>query len=217
MRLSQYPINTLKEIPAEAELISHQLMLRAGLIRRLAAGLYSWLPIGLRVLQKVERIIREEMNRAGALEIVMPVIQPAELWQESGRWQAYGPELLRFKDRHERDFVLQPTSEEAITELARSELKSYRRLPVHFYQIQTKFRDERRPRFGIMRGREFVMKDGYSFHADYADLEREYRNMYDTYTRIFTRLALKFRAVAADTGAIGGTGSHGFPVLAASD
>src|SRR3569832_1684945 len=208
MRLSHYPINTLKEIPAEAELISHQLMLRAGLIRRLAAGLYSWLPIGLRVLQKVERIIREEMNRAGALEIVMPVVQPAELWQESGRWQAYGPELLRFKDRHERDFVIQPTSEEVVTDLARSELKTYRRLPVHFYQIQTKFRDERRPRFGIMRGREFIMKDGYSFHADAADLEREYRNMHDTYTRIFRRLGLRFRAVAADTGAIGGTGSH---------
>src|SRR6059058_425706 len=155
MRLSQYPINTLKEIPAEAELISHQLMLRAGLIRRLAAGLYSWLPMGLRVLQKVERIIREEMNRAGALEIVMPVVQPAELWQESGRWQAYGPELLRIVDRHERDFVIQPTSEEVITDLARSELKSYRRLPLHFFHIQTKFRDERRPRFGVMRSREF--------------------------------------------------------------
>ena len=170
----------------------------------------------MRVLRKVENIVREEMNRAGAMELVMPVVQPAELWQESGRWQAYGPELLRFKDRHERDFVIQPTSEEAITELARAELKSYRRLPVHFYQIQTKFRDERRPRFGIMRGREFVMKDGYSFHADYADLQREYRNMHDTYTRIFTRLGLKFRDVAADTGAIGGTGSHEFHVLADS-
>ena len=191
-------------------------MLRAGLIRRLAAGIYTWLPLGLKVLQKVEAIIREEMNRAGAVELVMPVVQPAELWQESGRWQAYGPELLRFKDRHERDFVLQPTSEEVITDLARGELKSYRRLPVHFYQIQTKFRDERRPRFGILRGREFVMKDGYSFHADHADLEREYRNMHDTYTRIFTRLGLRFRAVAADTGAIGGTGSHEFHVLADS-
>jgi prolyl-tRNA synthetase len=170
----------------------------------------------MRVVRKVENIVREEMNRAGALELVMPVVQPAELWQESGRWQAYGPELLRFKDRHERDFVIQPTSEEAITELARAELKSYRRLPVHFYQIQTKFRDERRPRFGIMRGREFVMKDGYSFHADYEDLQREYRNMHDTYTRIFTRLGLKFRDVAADTGAIGGTGSHEFHVLADS-
>ena len=167
-------------------------------------------------MRKVEAIVREEMNRAGALELAMPVVQPAELWQESGRWQEYGPELLRFKDRHERDFVIQPTSEEVITDLARGELKTYRRLPAHFYQIQTKFRDERRPRFGIMRGREFVMKDGYSFHADYADLEREYRNMYDTYTRIFSRLGLRFRAVAADTGAIGGTGSHEFHVLADS-
>jgi prolyl-tRNA synthetase len=206
----------LKEVPAEAEVVSHRLMLRAGLIRRLAAGIYTWLPLGLKVLRKVETIVREEMNRAGALELSMPVVQPAELWQESGRWQAYGPELLRFKDRHERDFVIQPTSEEVITDLARSELKSYRRLPLHFYQIQTKFRDERRPRFGIMRGREFVMKDGYSFHADYADLEREYRNMHDTYTRIFTRFGLKFRVVAADPGAIGGTGSHEFHVLAES-
>ena len=216
MKTSKFFITTLKEVPAEAEVISHRLMLRAGLIRRLAAGIYSWLPLGLKVLRKVEAIIREEMNRAGALELVMPVVQPAELWQESGRWREYGPELLRFKDRHERDFVIQPTSEEVVTELARGELKSYRRLPVHFYQIQTKFRDERRPRFGIMRGREFVMKDGYSFHADYASLEREYRNMYDTYTRIFTRLGLEFRAVAADTGAIGGTGSHEFHVLAES-
>ena len=191
-------------------------MLRAGLIRRLSAGIYTWLPLGWRIVRKVENIVREEMNRAGAVEMIMPVVQPAELWQESGRWQAYGPELLRLKDRHERDFVIQPTSEEAITELARAELKSYRRLPVHFYQIQTKFRDERRPRFGIMRGREFVMKDGYSFHADYADLQREYQNMHDTYTRIFTRLGLKFRAVAADTGSIGGTGSHEFHVLADS-
>src|SRR5688572_32345170 len=170
----------------------------------------------MRVLRKVEEIIREEMNRAGAVELVMPVVQPAELWQESGRWQAYGPELLRLKDRHERDFIIQPTSEEVITELARGELKSYRRLPVHFYHIQTKFRDERRPRFGVMRAREFTMKDGYSFHADYPDLQREYQNMYDTYTRIFTRLGLKFRSVAADTGAIGGTGSHEFHVLADS-
>jgi prolyl-tRNA synthetase len=216
MKTSKFFIATQKEVPAEAEIVSHRLMLRAGLIRRLSAGIYTWLPLGLRIVRKVETIVREEMNRAGALELVMPVVQPGELWQESGRWQAYGPELLRFKDRHERDFVMQPTSEEVITDLARSELKSYRRLPVHFYQIQTKFRDERRPRFGIMRGREFVMKDGYSFHADYADLEREYRNMYDTYTRIFTRLALRFRAVAADTGAIGGTGSHEFHVLAES-
>ena len=216
MKTSKFLITTLKEVPAEAEVVSHRLMLRAGLIRRLSAGIYTWLPLGLKVLRKVEAIIRDEMNRAGALELVMPVVQPGELWQESGRWREYGPELLRFKDRHERDFVIQPTSEEVITELARGELKSYRRLPVHLYQIQTKFRDERRPRFGIMRGREFVMKDGYSFHADYADLEREYRNMYDTYTRIFTRLGLRFRAVAADTGAIGGTGSHEFHVLAES-
>jgi prolyl-tRNA synthetase len=216
MRTSKFFIATQKEVPAEAEIVSHRLMLRASLIRRLSAGIYTWLPLGLRVVRKVEAIVRAEMNRAGAIELAMPVVQPAELWRESGRWQAYGPELLRFKDRHEREFVMQPTSEEVITELARSELKSYRRLPVHFYQIQTKFRDERRPRFGIMRGREFVMKDGYSFHADYRDLEREYRNMYDTYTRIFSRLALKFRSVAADTGAIGGTGSHEFHVLAES-
>jgi prolyl-tRNA synthetase len=216
MRASKFFVATLKEVPAEAEVISHRLMLRAGLIRRLAAGIYTWLPLGIRVLRKVEAIVREEMNRAGAMELAMPVVQPAELWQESGRWREYGPELLRFKDRHERHFVLQPTSEEVITDLARAELKSYRRLPVHFYQIQTKFRDERRPRFGIMRGREFVMKDGYSFHADYADLQREYRNMHDTYTRIFGRLGLRFRAVAADPGAIGGTGSHEFHVLADS-
>src|SRR6266540_6127000 len=216
MKTSKFFIATQKEVPAEAEIVSHRLMLRASLIRRLAAGIYTWLPLCLRVLRKVEAVVREEMNRAGAMELSMPVVQPAELWQESGCWQSYGPELLRFKDRHERDFVIQPTSEEVITELARAELKSYRRLPAHFYQIQTKFRDERRPRFGIMRGREFVMKDGYSFHADYADLEREYRNMHDTYTRIFTRLGLKFRAVAADPGAIGGTGSHEFHVLADS-
>src|SRR5258707_289579 len=216
MRASRFFVATLKEVPAEAEIVSHRLMLRAGLIRRLAAGVYSWLPAGLRVQRKIEAIVREEMNRAGAVELSLPVVQPAELWQESGRWSAYGPELLRFKDRHEREFVIQPTSEEVITELARAELKSYRRLPVHFYQIQTKFRDERRPRFGIMRGREFVMKDGYSFHADYADLEREYRNMHDTYTRIFTRLGLKFRAVAADPGAIGGTRSQQTHALAGS-
>ena len=216
MKTSKFFISTQKEVPAEAEVISHRLMLRAGIIRRVSAGIYTWLPLGMRVLRKVEEIVRSEMNRAGAVELAMPVVQPAELWQESGRWQAYGPELLRLKDRHERDFVIQPTSEEAITDLARAELKSYRRLPVHFFQIQTKFRDERRPRFGIMRGREFVMKDGYSFHADYADLQREYRNMHDTYTRIFTRLGLQFRDVAADTGAIGGTGSHEFHVLAES-
>ncbi|MCC6212066.1 MAG: proline--tRNA ligase [Burkholderiales bacterium] len=216
MRSSQHFISTIKEAPADAELVSHKLMIRAGMIRRLAAGIYTWMPVGLRVVRKIEAIVREEMNRAGATELSMPVVQPGELWQESGRWSAYGPELLRFKDRHERDFVIQPTSEEVITEIARAELRSYRRLPVHFYQIQNKFRDERRPRFGVMRGREFIMKDGYSFHADYADLEREYRNMYDTYTRIFTRMGLKFRAVAADTGAIGGTGSHEFQVLADS-
>src|ERR1044071_4837635 len=193
MRASKFLVSTLKEVPAEAEIVSHRLMLRAGLIRRLAAGVYTWLPLGLRVVRKVEAVVRQEMNRAGAVELSMPVVQPAELWQESGRWQAYGPELLRFKDRHERDFVIQPTSEEVVTDLARGELRSYRRLPVHFYQIQTKFRDERRPRFGIMRGREFVMKDGYSFHASYDDLQREYRNMYETYTRIFTRLGLEFQ------------------------
>jgi len=216
MRVSQFFLSTLREAPADAEIISHKLMLRAGLIRRLAGGIYTWMPLGLRIVRKVEAIVREEMNRAGAVELAMPVVQPAELWQESGRWEKYGAELLRFKDRHQRDFLIQPTSEEVITDLARSELRSYRQLPVHFYQIQTKFRDERRPRFGIMRGREFTMKDGYSFHADHADLQREYQNMYDTYTRIFTRLGLKFRAVAADTGAIGGSGSHEFHVLADS-
>lgn len=216
MRLSQYPINTVKETPAEAELVSHQLMLRAGLIRRLAAGLYSWLPIGLRTLRKVERIIREEMNRAGALELCMPVFQPGELWQESGRWIKYGPELLRVKDRHQRDFVAGPTHEEVITDIARRELKSYRQLPVNFYQIQTKFRDEVRPRFGVMRSREFIMKDAYSFHADEASLQQGYRAMYDAYTRIFTRTGLKFRAVRADSGAIGGDVSQEFHVLAAS-
>ncbi|HYL70900.1 MAG TPA: proline--tRNA ligase, partial [Candidatus Dormibacteraeota bacterium] len=216
MRLSQYPINTLKETPAEAEVVSHQLMLRAGLIRRLAAGLYSGLPLGLRVLQRVERIIREEMNRAGAFELVMPVVQPAELWQESGRWTKYGPELLRIKDRHQRDFVAGPTHEEVITDIARRELKSYRQLPVNFYQIQTKFRDEVRPRFGVMRAREFIMKDAYSFHLDEESLRAGYRAMYDAYTRIFTRTGLKFRAVRADSGAIGGDVSQEFHVLADS-
>src|SRR4051812_48295969 len=216
MKTSRFFVATQKEVPAEAEIVSHRLMLRASLIRRLSAGIYTWLPLGLRVVRKVERIVREEMNRPGALEMLMPVVQPGELWQQSQRWDEYGPELLRFRDRHERDFVIQPTSEEVITELARGELKSYRRLPIHFYHVQTKFRDERRPRFGVMRSREFIMKDGYSFHADYPDLEREYRNMFDTYTRIFTRLGLKFRAVAADTGSIGGTGSHEFHVLADS-
>ena len=216
MRVTQFFLSTLKEAPADAEIVSHSLMIRAGLIRRLAGGIYSWLPLGLRVLRKVEAIVREEMNRAGALELSMPAVQPSELWQESGRWQKYGPELLRVKDRHDRDFCIGPTHEEVITDIARREIRSYRQLPVHFYQIQTKFRDEIRPRFGVMRGREFLMKDGYSFHASYVDLQREYRNMYDTYSRIFSRLGLKYRAVAADTGSIGGTGSHEFHVLADS-
>ena len=216
MRVSRFFLSTLKEAPADAEVVSHKLMLRAGLIRRLATGIYTWLPLGLRVIRKVEAVIREEMNRAGAVELFMPTVQPAELWQESGRWVKYGPELLRVRDRHEREFCVGPTHEEVITDIARRDIRSYRQIPVHFYQIQTKFRDEIRPRFGVMRGREFTMKDGYSFHADYADLQREYRNMYDTYTRIFTRLGLRFRAVAADTGTIGGTGSHEFHVLAES-
>jgi prolyl-tRNA synthetase len=216
MRASQFFIATLKEAPSDAEIVSHKLMLRAGLIRRLAGGIYTWMPMGLRVLRKVENIVRQEMDRAGAIELLMPAVQPFELWEESGRGPKYGPELLRFKDRHQRDFVIGPTHEEVITDVVRREVKSYRQLPRHFYQIQTKFRDEIRPRFGVMRGREFLMKDGYSFHTSYADLEREYRNMYDTYSRIFTRLGLKFRAVAADTGSIGGTGSHEFHVLADS-
>jgi prolyl-tRNA synthetase len=216
MRTRAFFLSTLKEAPAEAELVSHRLMVRAGLIRKLGSGLYSWMPLGLRVLRRVETIVREEMNRAGALELFMPAVQPAELWQESGRWERFGPQMLKIKDRHERDFCFGPTHEEVITDIARREIRSYRQLPVHFYQIQTKFRDEIRPRFGVMRAREFIMKDGYSFHVDFQDLEREYRNMYDTYTRIFERLGLKFRAVAADTGAIGGTGSHEFHVLADS-
>src|SRR5260221_6004977 len=216
MKTSRFFIATQKEVPAEAEIVSHRLMLRASMIRRLSARICTWPPLGLRLMRKVERIVREEMVRAGALEMLMPVVQPAELWQQSHRWDEYGPELLRFRDRHERDFVIQPTSEEVMTELARGQLEGYGRRPLHFSHIQTKFRDERRPRFGVMRSREFIMKDGYSFHADHADLEREYRNMHDTYTRIFTRLGLRFRAVAADTGAIGGTGSHEFHVLADS-
>jgi prolyl-tRNA synthetase len=216
MRTSSYFISTLKEAPADAEIVSHQLMMRAGLIKRLAGGIYTWMPLGLRVLRKVENIVREEMNRAGAVELLMPAVQPAELWQESGRWEKFGPELLRLKDRHQRDFVIGPTHEEVITDLVRREIKSYRQLPVHFYHVQTKFRDEIRPRFGVMRAREFLMKDGYSFHADFEDLQREYRNMFDTYSRILTRLGLKFRAVAADPGAIGGSGSHEFHVLADS-
>jgi len=216
MRAKQLFVSTLKEAPADAEIVSHSLMIRAGLIRRLAGGIYTWMPLGLRAVRKVEAIVRQEMNRAGAVELFMPAVQPGELWQESGRWQKYGPELLRLKDRHDRDFCIGPTHEEVITDIARREIRSYRQLPVHFYQIQTKFRDEIRPRFGVMRGREFLMKDGYSFHASYADLQREYRNMYDTYSRIFDRLGLKYRAVAADTGSIGGTGSHEFHVLADS-
>ncbi len=214
MRTSQFPLNTLKETPADAEIPSHRLMLRAGMIRRLASGLYTWLPLGLRVLRKVERIVREEMDRAGALELLMPVVQPAELWQESGRWEQYGPELLRFHDRHGREFCLGPTHEEIITDLARHQLKSYRQLPVNFYQIQTKFRDEIRPRFGVMRAREFLMKDAYSFHLDQASLDQTYQAMHDAYCRIFRRCGLEFRAVAADTGAIGGSASHEFHVLA---
>jgi prolyl-tRNA synthetase len=216
MRFSQYPISTLKEVPGDADVVSHQLMLRAGLIRRLAAGLYVWLPMGLRTLKKVEHIVREEMNRAGALELCMPTIQPAELWIESGRWSKYGPELLRFKDRHDRDFVYGPTHEEVITDIARRELRSYKQLPVNFYQIQSKFRDEIRPRFGVMRAREFLMKDAYSFHADAASLAEGYRLMFDAYTRIFTRMGLKFRAVQADGGSIGGDTSQEFHVLADS-
>ena len=216
MRLSQYPISTLKEVPADAEVVSHQLMLRSGMIRRLAAGLYTWLPLGLRTLRKVERIVREEMNRAGALELCMPTVQPAELWQESGRWAKYGPELLRFKDRHDREFCYGPTHEEVITDIARRELRSYKQLPVNFYQIQSKFRDEIRPRFGVMRAREFLMKDAYSFHVDEASLAQTYRAMYDAYSRIFTRLGLKFRAVQADGGTIGGSATQEFHVLADS-
>jgi prolyl-tRNA synthetase len=216
MRLSQYPINTLKEVPSDAEVVSHQLMLRTGMIRRLAAGLYVWLPMGLRVLRKAERIIREEMDRAGALELCMPTLQPAELWKESGRWTKYGPELLRFKDRHDRDFLYGPTHEEVITDIARRELRSYKQLPVNFYQIQFKFRDEIRPRFGVMRSREFLMKDAYSFHTDEASLAEGYRLMYEAYTRIFTRMGLKFRAVQADGGSIGGDTSQEFHVLADS-
>jgi prolyl-tRNA synthetase len=216
MRLSQYPINTTKETPAEAEVLSHQLMLRAGMIRRVAAGIYSWLPLGLRVVRKVENIIREEMNRAGALEILMPAVQPAELWQESGRWNEYGPELLRLKDRHDRDFVVGPTHEEVVTDIARRELRSYRQLPVNFYQIQTKFRDEVRPRFGVMRGREFIMKDAYSFHVDEASMAAGYAAMREAYVRMFTRMRLNFRSVQADTGAIGGSASEEFQVLADS-
>jgi prolyl-tRNA synthetase len=216
MRVSQFFISTLKEAPSEAELASHKLMMRAGYIKKLASGLYTWMPLGLRVLRKVENIVREEMDRSGGIELLMPAIQPAELWQETGRWEVFGPQMLKIKDRHDNLFCFGPTHEEVITDIARREIRSYRQLPVNFYQIQTKFRDEVRPRFGVMRAREFLMKDAYSFHADYASLEQTYRVMYETYARIFTRLGLKFRAVAADTGAIGGSGSHEFHVLADS-
>ena len=216
MRVSQFPLSTLRETPADAEVISHQLMLRAGLIRRTASGLYTWMPYGLRVLRKVEAIVREEMDNAGAIEVLMPAIQPAELWQESGRWEQYGPELLRVKDRHDREFCVGPTHEEIITDLMRKELNSYKQLPVNYYQIQTKFRDEIRPRFGVMRSREFIMKDAYSFHLTQESLQETYDKMYAAYCRIFERLGLSFRPVAADNGSIGGSGSHEFHVLASS-
>ena len=214
MKATQFFISTLKEAPADAEVVSHKLMMRAGFIKRLGAGIYSYMPMGLRVIRKVEAIIREEMNRAGAVELLMPVVQPAELWQESGRFQAYGPELMRIKDRHERDFIIQPTREEVITDIARQELRSYKQLPRNFYHIQTKFRDERRPRFGVMRGREFTMKDAYSFDRDKASALKSYDAMFDAYKRIFDRFGLQYRAVAADTGAIGGDASHEFQVIA---
>jgi len=214
MRATRFFISTLKEAPADAEIVSHKLMMRAGLIKRLGSGIYNYMPMGLRVIRKVEAIVREEMNRAGAIEMLMPIVQPAELWQETGRWEKYGAELLRIKDRHGRDFIVQPTSEEVITDVARSDIKSYRQLPLNFYHIQTKFRDERRPRFGLMRGREFTMKDAYSFDRDVASLQKSYKIMFDAYVRIFQRFGLQFRAVAADNGTIGGTGSHEFHVIA---
>ena len=214
MHASHYHINTLKEAPAEAEVASHQLMTRAGMIRRIAGGIYTYMPLGLKVLRKIENVVREEMDRAGALELLMPVVQPAELWQETGRWEEYGAELLRIKDRHQRDFVLQPTSEEVVTDIVRNEIHSWRQLPINFYHIQTKFRDERRPRFGLMRGREFTMKDAYSFDRDEASAQKSYDIMYEAYIRIFERLGLNFRAVAADTGSIGGSRSHEFQVIA---
>jgi prolyl-tRNA synthetase len=214
MRASQFFVSTLKEAPADADVVSQQLMLRAGMIKKLAAGIYTYMPIGLRSIRKIEAIIREEMNRAGAIELLMPVVQPAELWVQTGRWEKYGPELLRLKDRHQRDFILQPTSEEVVTDIVRQEIRSYRQLPLNFYHIQTKFRDERRPRFGVMRGREFTMKDAYSFDRDLDGAARSYDAMFDAYQRIFARMGLNFRAVAADTGAIGGTRSHEFQVIA---
>jgi prolyl-tRNA synthetase len=216
MRASHFLLSTLKEAPAEAELVSHRLMLRAGYIKKLGSGLYTWMPLGLRVLRKIEAVVREEMNAVGALEVLMPAVQPAELWQETGRWDKFGPQMLKIRDRHAREFCFGPTHEEVVTDVVRREIKSYRQLPLTLYQIQTKFRDEIRPRFGVMRAREFVMKDAYSFHADFADLQVTYQSMYAAYSRIFTRLGLQFRAVAADTGAIGGSGSHEFHVLADS-
>ena len=216
MRLSRFPLSTLKETPADAEIVSHQLMMRAGMLKKQAAGIYSWLPLGLRVLRKIENIVRDEMDQAGAMELLMPAVQPSELWHESGRWEQYGPELLRITDRHQREFCFGPTHEEIITDIARHEIRSYKQLPVSYYQIQTKFRDEIRPRFGIMRAREFLMKDAYSFHADQASLEETYQLMYDAYTRILERLGMRFRPVEADSGAIGGNVSHEFHVLADS-
>ena len=214
MRASRFFVSTLKEAPSDAEIVSHKLMMRAGMIKRVGSGIYTYMPMGLRVIRKVEAIVREEMNRAGAIELLMPVVQPAELWQETGRWDKMGPEMMRVKDRHGRDFIIQPTSEEVVTDVARSEVRSYKQLPLNFYHIQTKFRDERRPRFGLMRGREFTMKDAYSFDRDLAGLQASYRRMYEAYTRIFERFGLQFRAVAADNGAIGGSGSHEFHVIA---
>ncbi|WP_334190176.1 proline--tRNA ligase [Noviherbaspirillum sp.] len=214
MRASRFFVSTLKEAPSDAEIISHKLMLRAGMIKRLGSGIYNYMPMGLRVIRKVENIVREEMNRAGAVELLMPVVQPAELWQETGRWDKMGPELMRVKDRHGRDYAIQPTSEEVITDIVRSDIRSYRQLPINFYHIQTKFRDERRPRFGLMRGREFTMKDAYSFDRDAEGMQKSYQAMYDAYVRIFDRFGLQFRAVAADNGAIGGSGSHEFHVIA---
>ncbi|MBC7860993.1 MAG: proline--tRNA ligase, partial [Burkholderiaceae bacterium] len=216
MRASRFFISTLKEAPSDAEIVSHQLMMRAGMIKRLGSGIYTYMPMGLRVIRKVEAIVREEMNGAGAIELLMPLVQPAELWQETGRWDKMGPELMRVKDRHGREFAIQPTSEEVITDVVRGEIKSYRQLPLNFYHIQTKFRDERRPRFGLMRGREFTMKDAYSFDRDVAAMQASYQIMFDAYVRIFTRFGLKFRAVAADNGAIGGSGSHEFHVIAST-
>jgi len=216
MRASRFFISTLKEAPSDAEIVSHKLMMRAGMIKRMGSGIYTYMPLGLRIIRKVEAIIREEMNKAGAIELLMPVVQPAELWQETGRWDKMGPELMRVKDRHGRDFAIQPTSEEVVTDVVRNEIKSYRQLPLNFYHIQTKFRDERRPRFGLMRGREFTMKDAYSFDRDVEGMQVSYQTMFDAYVKIFTRFGLKFRAVAADNGAIGGTGSHEFHVIAST-